>query len=217
MTTDVLIVSRTVMKSRRCIGGICLKTAKSLRLMDSNGSNLPAETPFEIGQVWEISGSPRGDLTPPHLEDYQLGGYQRRERTMDVRETVLRNRTVFEKQGRFWEGLMADTFGGALHFTARGSGYLGQPANLRVSTGFWLTGVSLTRDDSFDKVRFKESEAVFAEGGFVYPHVTYVGEAAAPVSIPAGTLCRISLARWWHPDDAPHEPSRCYLQLSGVY
>ena len=34
--------------------------------------------------------------------------------------------------------------------------------------------------------------------------------------IPAGTLIRISLARWWKPDDVDIE-HRCYLQLSGWY
>ena len=36
--------------------------------------------------------------------------------------------------------------------------------------------------------------------------------------IPAGTLVRVSLARWWRPEDSePNFEERCYLQLSGWY
>ncbi len=61
-------------------------------------------------------------------------------------------------------------------------------------------------------------------GGSYYHHVAgyedrrlkYVGaERAIPV-IPAGTLIRVSLARWWAPEGSEME-ERCYVQLSGWY
>lgn len=45
--------------------------------------------------------------------------------------------------------------------------------------------------------------------------IKYVGFAEPINKIPAGTLVRVSLARWWRPTETSEE--RCYLQLSGWY
>jgi hypothetical protein len=45
--------------------------------------------------------------------------------------------------------------------------------------------------------------------------ITYVGFEPAIELITHGSLVRVSLARWWRPDDDSEE--RCYLQLSGWY
>ena len=45
----------------------------------------------------------------------------------------------------------------------------------------------------------------------------YVGFADPIERIPKGALVRVSLARWWRPDDAPDMEERCYLQLSGWF
>ena len=44
----------------------------------------------------------------------------------------------------------------------------------------------------------------------------YVGLQPTEDIIPKGTLLRVSLARWWSPNDVEVE-NRCYLQLSGWY
>jgi len=44
----------------------------------------------------------------------------------------------------------------------------------------------------------------------------YVGFEPKVNLIPAGTLMKISLARWWKPEDSDMS-ERCYLQLSGWY
>ncbi len=44
----------------------------------------------------------------------------------------------------------------------------------------------------------------------------YVGFESKVDRIPAGTLMRMSLARWWKPEDSDMN-ERCYLQLSGWY
>ena len=46
--------------------------------------------------------------------------------------------------------------------------------------------------------------------------ITFVGFQNPVQLISAGTLLRISLARWWAPNDDDVE-ERCYLQLSGWY
>ncbi|MFH1320564.1 MAG: hypothetical protein ABII90_07920 [Bacteroidota bacterium] len=62
------------------------------------------------------------------------------------------------------------------------------------------------RKDYNDKVRYS------------YPirwrNISYVGFQNPVDKIPAGTLVRISLARWWSPNE---DEERCYLQLSGWY
>ena len=47
-------------------------------------------------------------------------------------------------------------------------------------------------------------------------HITYVGLENVPEVIRAGSMVRLSLAHWWHPDDTDTK-NRCYLQLSGVF
>ena len=47
-------------------------------------------------------------------------------------------------------------------------------------------------------------------------HITYVGIDKLPDTIPAGSLIRLSLAHWWHPENTD-TVDRCFLQLSGVY
>ena len=46
--------------------------------------------------------------------------------------------------------------------------------------------------------------------------IKYVGLQPTEDIIPKGTLLRVSLARWWSPNDVEVE-NRCYLQLSGWY
>ncbi len=45
--------------------------------------------------------------------------------------------------------------------------------------------------------------------------IPFVGLQEPIDEIPAGTLLRVSLARWWSPNENTEE--RCYLQLSGYY
>ena len=47
-------------------------------------------------------------------------------------------------------------------------------------------------------------------------HIPYVGVEPPPEIIPVGSLVRLSLARWWKPEEK-EEDKKCYLQLSGWY
>ena len=47
--------------------------------------------------------------------------------------------------------------------------------------------------------------------------IPYVGYEAPVLVIPAGSLVRVSLARWWHKPNAPDEGETCSLQLSGWF
>lgn len=51
---EVLIVAKTKWGTYFCIGGIELQTNKFIRLMDLKGGYQPSNTPFKVGQIWDI-------------------------------------------------------------------------------------------------------------------------------------------------------------------
>lgn len=78
------------------------------------------------------------------------------------------------------------------------------------STGFWIPDREL-------RLRGGGKHYNYVKGA-LQRGLSHVGEAAATRRIPAGTLVRVSLARWWKPEDAdPDFEERCYQQLSGWY
>ncbi|MFI4977281.1 MAG: hypothetical protein ACHQC8_01165 [Solirubrobacterales bacterium] len=60
----VLVVSKTRMRGGHvCVGGHDLdKGMRSLRLLRLDGAYMPADTRFEIGQVWELDYQPAQDV-----------------------------------------------------------------------------------------------------------------------------------------------------------
>ena len=65
---EILIVSRTVMGARICIGGYDVGTNRSLRLSAPGSNSQPADSPLQIGQVWEMRYTMRNSA-PPFVED----------------------------------------------------------------------------------------------------------------------------------------------------
>ena len=79
-----------------------------------------------------------------------------------------------------------------------------------ISTGFWIPDRDLML--RADAKHYDYPDGCVARG------LSYVGEPKPLPLLPAGTLIRVSLARWWKPDDAePGFEERCYLQLSGWF
>lgn len=68
---EVLIVAKTKWGEYFCIGGIELETNKYIRLMDLKGGYQPLNTPFKVGQVWEIKYT-TSPSKPPHIEDVKI-------------------------------------------------------------------------------------------------------------------------------------------------
>ena len=79
-----------------------------------------------------------------------------------------------------------------------------------MSTGYWEPDIILTRGEYNGRVKYCYDSP---GSRWILP---YVGCAEPLDRIPQGTLLRVSLARWWRPDDSDFE-LRCYLQLSGWY
>ena len=197
----VVIVGRTRMSgSARCIGGLA-EDGTSLRLMLKSGQ-WDDTSPLHIGSVWDLHFEKHPHILPPHVEDVIVSKGEKVGEIENLRDFIVANASV-------WRGGIDAIFDGKLGFTGAGNGYVnelrGSPA---VSTGFWIPDRDLTlRTDGkhYDYPRFWQKRGL-----------SYVGEPAAANSIRAGTLVRVSLARWWKPEDVDIEV-RCYAQLSGWY
>ena len=201
---NVLIVGRTKMGgATRCIGGIS-HDGKSVRLLDSNGGHWNTMAPFQIGQIWNLAYTQVAAPVPPHTEDVLVSQYQLIGTQPNLRAHLL-------ARVQPWQGSIDQVFAGALDFTSNGNGYVcqrcGVPAH---STWFWIPDRDLTL--RADGKHYDYSDGNLSRG------LSYVGEPQALPSLPAGALIRVSLARWWKPNDAaPDFEERCYLQLSGWF
>jgi hypothetical protein len=97
-------------------------------------------------------------------------------------------------------------FGGKLDYTNSGTAFIGPDDVPAKSTGFWLPDEDLVLNADGKRYEIAGTS------------ISYVGSETPPKTIVAGTLVRVSLARWWKPEDADDDfPERCYLQVSGWY
>lgn len=198
----MLIVARTKMGgSSRCIGSLA-QSGDSVRLLTAAGENHTTASPLHIGEVWDIAYTPRPNRIAPHVEDALVTRETRVGAQPNLRQHLLTRVNP-------WRGSIDELFGGVLGYTGSGNGYISEALGVPDrSIGFWVP----------------DRDLVLRADGKHYdydPHsrgLSYVGEPEAIPRIPAGTLVRVSLARWWKPRDAdPAFEERCYLQLSGWY
>ena len=201
---DVIIVAKTHMSNAICVGGV-LANGRLVRLLNENGYNQDSDTKIEIGEVYTISFSERVERKPPHTEDILVHSMAYKF-TFDSIEKMVRYLTS-EINIRIWKGSSDVLFDGKLLWTSGGSGYISKSGEIPDnSVGFWIPDKDLNRKDFNEKVRYS------------YPlrwrNISFVGCQNPVDKIPAGTLVRVSLARWWSPND---DEERCYLQLSGWY
>ena len=200
---SVLIVAKTHMGTGACIGGLDCETNKNIRLIPPRRLHHPEDTPFDVGQLWDIDFHRAPEVTPPHVEDVIVTREQYVSRVPDIGTMLLR-------RVQPWRGQPTQLFDGLLSFR-NGKGYISRMRGISSgSTGFWIPDKPLKR--VFDRNKVYYSYAQTSLGSYMLPHVGYVESVAY---IPAGALVRVSLARWWTPEGMP-EP-RCYLQLSGWY
>jgi hypothetical protein len=199
----VLIVAKTRMSSGVCIGGLTRDESKNVRLIPPDRQNHPADTRYDVGQVWDLDFHVSPEVTPPHVEDVIVT----RERYIAPVSNLLETLT---KRVQPWKGNPEQLFDGFLTFTERGKGYISQQKGVPIaSTGYWLP------DKPLDKITLHDKTNYFYNSRFGRFYISYVGFAPAIDQIPAGTLVRVSLARWWASQDMNEK--RCYLQLSGWY
>jgi len=173
-------------------------------LLTSTGSNQPGTSPYQVGQIWNLNYLPKNTVTPPHVEDVMLqsGSLHSNLAGTDLQNFILHNCNIHN-------GSIGGLFGGALHTPDGHAAYIDSQNIPNHSVCFWRTDEDLDHFTSFDKDKYRY---------FRFPLnacFSYVGTEPVVNVIPAGTIVRMSLARWWTPPEADSEA--CYLQLSGWY
>ena len=208
-----LIVAKTHMNGGVCVGALTLDTHRNIRLKPPGRANQLEDTAFEVGQIWELDFHEAAAAKPPHLEDVIVTDQRLVEHVSNMRETLMPHIHP-------WQGGPEQLFDRCLCIKGTG-GYISASATIpRCSTGYWLPDRSLslnkplipdTQNDKhyYEMLRIADNRrpAMFS--------IKYVGFDTPINKIPAGTLVRVSLARWWKPTETSEE--RCYLQLSGWY
>ena len=191
-----LIISKTRAGNAICVGALATNRT-NLRLTERpDFPFLPVDTRYEIGQVWEIAYFPCENVNPPHVEDVLV----HKARFLYTRPDLA---TDLPNWVNPWKGNVIEVFGRKTRYTTSGSRYIQDDIPDR-SVGFWIPDKDLTYNEPY-----------YRYGRF---RMRYVGFAIPPKIIKAGRLVRVSLSRWFKPDDAEGDfPERCYLQLSGVY
>jgi hypothetical protein len=201
--------------NHRCIGGLIDSQPhydnylNGVRLLNRRGDNFGSDVGFEVGQFWDVQFSYSDDTEAPHTEDVHV--YEMTyERDCDDLAAYLRDhQTRLDTLERWWEGSPDTVFQGKIRATPAGSGFISREDVPSMSTGFWVPDRDLDRRTYDEKVRYRYGSSSAVQ------RLPYVGERELPSTIPAGTICRVSLARWWSKDS--QTPERCYLQLSDAY
>ena len=203
--TEVLIVAKTHMKDRLCVGGLALDDGRGLRLLTHNAKNLPLSSKFDVGEVWELKVRPipAEALEPPHTEDVRV--VRRRLcyeiPAPDLIETIEQYTDVPTVDPQ-------ELFCGLLQFTRTKSGRVLRDGDIpRFSTGFWRLDQDLvlnkTMRDGKARHFYRTPQPDFA--------VRYVGVDQPQELLPGKTLLRFSLSRWFNQNPG------YWLQLSGWF
>lgn len=196
---EVLIVAKTKWGQYFCVGAIEISTQKFLRLMDFNGGYQPINTPFKIGQVWDVDYL-NVPGRPPHIEDVIVKAKTLEGDVANLKEYISLNFPI-------WKGDPNKLFESKLSWK-NASGFLNNPSDLPAnSVGFWICDKDLLLIDEY--YVYQTTFSLFNR------RIKYKGEQLPIATIPSGTLIRVSLAKWWKMNEATEE--RCYLQLSGWY
>lgn len=207
----VLIVAKTRMGGGYvCIGGWNIDTNESIRLLGPDGWNQPANTPYDVGQIWELDFYRRVEIIPPHVEDVIVTREKYLSRSSNLREMLLQRVPV-------WHGSPTNLFDGLLNFES-GRAYIDKTKSIpNCSTGYWQPEASLMLARHYDKWDYQTKYLVTVGNNYyqVTLHIAYVGFAEPIQEIPANTLIRVSLARGSR--KLENIKDRCYLQISGWY
>ena len=202
---SVVIVARTRMYGGRVCVGALSEAGENLRLMNATcNSDRDQDSPYRVGDRWEITCDPCGPRRPPHLEDVAVNKANKLGTIGALPEYIL-------EQAKPWKGTIDTLFEGKIQFTRNGAGFISEAAIPAGATGFWIPSGDLHLDhDERNKAGY------YPQGN--YRHLSYVGVQDTINIIKAGQLVRVSLARWWRPENAdPDFEERCYAQLSGWY
>ena len=195
---NVVIVGKTLMGPEQlCIGALNVQDWSSLRLFPKNSDGKwKHNSTIEIGQTYEIRGYKPYPTILPHSEDFKLRSISALGEFGGNLPLSISNNIKVARQG------VESLFKGCLILNQAQSLTIKHANVPTFSTQFWVPNQDLIRLNKWDKDFY-----VFGEH-----RIRYVGYRTPIDLIPAGSLVRLSLARWWAP---PNQEESCYLQVSG--
>lgn len=160
--------------------------------------------------------APNQDIRQLQQAADKKGNMKKSEREVLSRDFILAYEQIsfLSNTIRPIQGSVENLFDGYLQFAEAGSAFIAKATGVpQYSTGFWQPDQPLCMSIMRGKIRFRYESASLAVT------IPYVGLAPhMPHVIPAGSLIRVSLARWWRPADSQEmQEERCYLQLSGWF
>jgi hypothetical protein len=198
--TRVTIVSRTRMEDLVCVGGLTRDDLRNVRLLPPDGAHgHPPGAPYAVGQVWEMQLAPPRRVEAPHTEDALVLGGRPVATQVGLGIWLAANTSP-------WVGGADALFDGRLRLTSTGRAYLGRGVASDASVGFWLPDRDLELDETGRRywVPWRDTRI----------SVKFVGDDEPATHVPAGTLVRVSLSRWFM---NPAGVYGCWLQISGTY
>lgn len=206
MKDIVLILSKTQMNHNQvCIGGLTLN-GRYVRLIDEIGNNQPANTDLAPRQVWEIEFNERQNNIPPHVEDVIVIS---RTKKGILKEDITIKDFIEKREIPIWRGHPDNLFDNLIQWTQSGSGFIDRNGGVpNHSVGFWISDKDL-RKNEYQGIRYQYPNTIG------WRSIKYKGLEDPIDLIPAGTLLRVSLARWHAFNEG--EETKCWLQLSGWY
>ncbi len=197
----VLIVAKTRMKCGTCVGGL-LFNGQKVRLLDEYEHNQPVDTTLDIGDIYNITYTPRENCILPHTEDILVSDFIYESSYKSIKQLWFKLMNEFRVH--HIQGNPEYLFDGKLRWTSAGSGYISKYNVPQNSVSFWIPDKNLVFDNETNRYIYDDNHSF-----------KFVGLQGPVWQIPSGTLTRVSLARWWSHDGTV--PERCYLQFSGWY
>ena len=203
----VLIVAKTEMGRGVCLGGLVLNTRRSVRLLpwDPSRFSHSMNTPFNLGDIWDLELEEVSNKNAPHTEDIRIKGFQERH-IQTIPKPELKDFLLKRVNAPFVHPSVL--FDGLIRFNLNRRGYVSQAGGLpEYSTGFWRFKRPLHK--LLSDVRY----LYFDDNNTEILDVKYKGFDEPLETIPPGALLRFSLAR----GGSDAQERRYHLQLSGWF
>jgi hypothetical protein len=205
------------MSNNVCVGCVVISDENigmNLRLLTLNGYNQPIDSPFQIGQIYEINYMRKNDTIAPHTEDVFLVDWKYiRDKKHDIKwiDGLLKCNIKINQEN------LETVFDNKL--TSVVNSLCVDPKNSSDhSVSFWCTDSELTLSNDGNKVYYLYPRFLSVNDiNYSYSiKIPYVGFEEPIERIPEKSLCRLSLSRPYSSDKLKYPP-KCFLQLSGWY
>ena len=167
---------------------------------------------IDVGTIFSMKYEVRKARIAPHVEDCFLRKIDPKSRE-ELPDLLAWLNTNLPK-AMVWTGGLGSLFEGKLEYS-KWKAFIEQAPGPNCSVGFWRPSNTLWVQEDEDSGKVKVSYK-FNDAQLQLPKwIAYVGAEPHLKKIDAGSLVRVSLARWW--DRVGQDPDRCYLQISGCY